>query len=138
MPNGAVAHARQRVGGTNQREYGHCAGIFVAAVRGIPLTLTMPDTMSIERRKILAAYGAKLELTDGTKGMKGTVARAEAIAASDPDRYILLQQFKNPANPAIHESTTGPEIWDDTDGSNRHSRFRSGHGRHNHRHFALH
>jgi cysteine synthase A len=89
---------------------------FVAAARGIPLTLTMPDTMSIERRKLLVAYGAKLVLTEGAKGMKGAIGRAEEIAASDPGRYVLLQQFKNPANPAIHEATTGPEIWDDTDG----------------------
>jgi cysteine synthase A len=89
---------------------------FVAAARGYPLTLTMPETMSIERRKLLAAYGAKLVLTPGPKGMSGAVARAEEIAASNPDRYVLLQQFKNPANPAIHEATTGPEIWEDTDG----------------------
>ncbi|MFM2006470.1 MAG: hypothetical protein RLZZ09_2125 [Pseudomonadota bacterium] len=89
---------------------------FVAAARGIPLTLTMPETMSIERRKLLVAYGAKLVLTEGAKGMTGAIAKAEEIAASDPDRYVLLQQFKNPANPAIHETTTGPEIWDDTDG----------------------
>lgn len=90
---------------------------FVAAARGIPLTLTMPETMSLERRKLLIAYGAKLVLTEGAKGMSGAVAQAEAIAASDPDRYVLLQQFRNPANPAIHEKTTGPEIWDDTDGA---------------------
>ena len=90
---------------------------FVAAARGVPITLTMPETMSIERRKLLVAYGAKLVLTEGPKGMSGAVAKAEEIAASDPGRYVLLQQFKNPANPAIHEKTTGPEIWDDTDGA---------------------
>ena len=90
---------------------------FVAAARGIPLTLTMPETMSIERRKLLVAYGAKLVLTEGAKGMPGAIAKAEEIAASDPSRYVLLQQFKNPANPAIHEATTGPEIWDDTHGN---------------------
>ncbi|GAA5182157.1 cysteine synthase A [Niveibacterium umoris] len=89
---------------------------FVAAARGIPLTLTMPETMSIERRKLLLAYGAKLVLTEGAKGMSGAIAKAEEIAASD-SKYVLLQQFKNPANPAIHEATTGPEIWEDTDGA---------------------
>ena len=89
---------------------------FVAAARGIPLTLTMPETMSIERRKLLLAYGAKLVLTEGARGMPGAIAKAEEIAASDPNKYVLLQQFKNPANPAIHEATTGPEIWNATDG----------------------
>ncbi len=89
---------------------------FVAAARGIPITLTMPETMSIERRKLLLAYGARLVLTEGAKGMKGAIAKAEEIAASSP-KYVLLQQFQNPANPAIHEATTGPEIWDDTEGA---------------------
>ncbi|TAJ76168.1 MAG: cysteine synthase A [Gallionellaceae bacterium] len=88
---------------------------FVAAARGIPLTLTMPETMSIERRKLLAVYGAKLVLTEGAKGMSGAIAKAKEIAESD-SKYVLLQQFENPANPAIHEATTGPEIWNDTDG----------------------
>lgn len=89
---------------------------FVAAARGYALTLTMPETMSVERRKLLLAYGAKLILTDGARGMAGAVARAEEIAASDRGRYVLLQQFKSPANAKIHETTTGPEIWDDTEG----------------------
>ena len=89
---------------------------FVAAARGYELTLTMPDTMSVERRKILRAFGAKLLLTEGSKGMQGAIDAADELYKSDTGRYVLLQQFKNQANPAIHETTTGPEIWDDTDG----------------------
>ncbi len=89
---------------------------FVAAARGIPVTLTMPETMSLERRKVLKAFGANLVLTPGNKGMGGAIAAAEEMAESDPDRYVLLHQFRNPANPAIHEQTTGPEIWDATGG----------------------
>src|SRR5258705_8215841 len=90
---------------------------FVAAARGYPITLTMPETMSVERRKVLKAFGAKLVLTDGSKGMAASISKAEEIVASDPNRYVLLQQFKNPANPEIHFKTTGPEIWNDTKGS---------------------
>ncbi len=90
---------------------------FVAAARGYPITLTMPETMSLERRKVLKALGAKLVLTPGSDGMRGSIEQAESIAASDPDHYVLLQQFNNPANPKIHFETTGPEIWDDTGGA---------------------
>ncbi|MFN5116678.1 MAG: cysteine synthase A [Cyanobacteriota bacterium] len=89
---------------------------FVAASRGIPLTLTMPETMSLERRKLLTAYGAKLLLTEGKQGMAGAINAARELAESDPDRYVMLQQFINPANPRIHHDTTGPEIWQDTEG----------------------
>ena len=89
---------------------------FVAAARGYPITLTMPETMSIERRKVLKVLGANLVLTEGPRGMAGAIAMAEQLVAQDPDRYILLQQFNNPANPQIHHDTTGPEIWDDTEG----------------------
>ncbi len=89
---------------------------FTAASRGYRLTLTMPDTMSIERRKVLAAFGASIVLTPGAEGMAGAIRKAEEISASEPGRWYLPQQFRNPANPLIHEKTTGPEIWDDTDG----------------------
>ncbi len=89
---------------------------YVAAARGYKLTLTMPETMSLERRRVLAALGARLILTPGSEGMKGAIRHAEEIAAEDPKRWFLPQQFKNPANPEIHEKTTGPEIWTDTDG----------------------
>jgi cysteine synthase A len=89
---------------------------YVAAARGYKLTLTMPETMSIERRKVLAAFGASLILTPAHEGMKGAITRAEELVASDPAHYFMPQQFKNPANPAIHENTTGPEIWRDTAG----------------------
>jgi cysteine synthase len=90
---------------------------FVGAARGYSVTLTMPETMSVERRKVLQALGAKLVLTDGADGMAGSIARAEEMVAQDPQRYVMLQQFKNPANPLIHFRTTGPEIWGDTEGS---------------------
>ena len=90
---------------------------FVAAARGYSITLIMPETMSIERRKVLQALGANLVLTEGAKGMAGSITKAEQIVASDPERYLLLNQFKNPANPEIHFRTTGPEIWEDTGGA---------------------
>ncbi|MSR14191.1 MAG: cysteine synthase A, partial [Gammaproteobacteria bacterium] len=89
---------------------------FVCAARGYPITLTMPETMSLERRKVLKAFGANLVLTEGARGMPGAITKAEEIVATDPTHYYMPQQFQNPANPAIHEKTTGPEIWDATDG----------------------
>ena len=89
---------------------------FVAAARGYPLTLTMPETRSLERRKVVVAMGAKLVLTEGSEGMAGSIAKADQMVSSDPGRYVMLHQFRNPANPEIHLNTTGPEIWEDTDG----------------------
>jgi cysteine synthase A len=89
---------------------------YVGAARGYKVRLTMPDTMSIERRKILKALGADLVLTEGAKGMPGAIAKAEELVAENPEKYFMPQQFKNPANPDIHVKTTGPEIWDATDG----------------------
>ena len=111
---GALRHGKEIIEPTSGNT--GIALAYVGAARGYPVTLTMPDTMSIERRKVLAALGAKLVLTEGSKGMKGAIAEAERIHESDPDKYFMPQQFKNPANPAIHEETTGPEIWDDTEG----------------------
>jgi len=90
---------------------------YVAAARGYPITLTMPETMSLERRKVLEALGAKLLLTDGQQGMAGSIAKALERVSTDPAHYVLLQQFENPANPRIHFETTGPEIWNDTEGA---------------------
>ena len=90
---------------------------FVAAARGYPITLIMPETFSVERRRILRGFGANLILTDGAAGMQGSISKAEEMVASDPGRYVLLQQFQNPANPEIHVKTTGPEIWEDTEGA---------------------
>ncbi len=89
---------------------------YVAAIKGYPLTLTMPETMSLERRRVLAGFGANLDLTPGAQGMNGAIKRAEELKSSDPSKYFIPQQFENPANPEIHEKTTGPEVWNATDG----------------------
>jgi len=89
---------------------------YVAAIKGYKLTLTMPETMSLERRRVLAGFGANLDLTPGAQGMNGAIKRAEELKASEPDKYFIPQQFENPANPEIHEKTTGPEVWNATDG----------------------
>src|SRR5947208_82732 len=89
---------------------------FVATARGYPITLVMPESYSLERRKVVRAFGARLVLTDASKGMDGAIEKAEEMVASDPDRYVMPNQFKNPANPEIHFKTTGPEIWEDTEG----------------------
>ena len=110
---------------------------FVGAARGYKVTLLMPETMSLERRKVLMALGAQVILTDGALGMRASIDRAEQIVASDPNHWVSLQQFQNPANPEIHFKTTGPEIWEDTKGNVDVLVAGIGTGRHDYRHFAL-